>query len=265
MRTLYLDCTLGVSGDMLLAALMDAQPDPEATFEELSAVLDGLGLDGLAVHTGAKRVAAIATRTVRIEQAAAQPLRTLPAIREVLNKARDHGVIDPRTHEASLKTFELLGRAEAAVHGVDLETIHFHEIGAVDTICDIVGAHWLAARLRVRRVMASAVNLGAGFVRAAHGLLPVPPPAVAELARNMMVFGSGEPETGMEQATPTGMALVKSLMGQEFQGPLPLGYVERVGYGSGERSSDERPTYVRAFVVQEPNPEELYQGGCCEQ
>ena len=262
MRTLHLDCTLGVSGDMLLAALVEAHPDPADAFARLAAVLQALGLDGLAVDTADKSVASIATRTVAIRQDKAQPLRTLPSVRAVLDRALDQNVLDQGVHRAALDTFDLLARAEGAVHGIGKEQVHFHEIGAVDTICDIVGAHWLVAGLKVRRVTASAVNLGAGLIRGAHGTMPVPPPAVAELAKGLRVFGSGDPETGMEMATPTGMALVRSLAGS--QGPLPQGVIERVGYGSGTRSSEVHPSYLRAFVVLESNPEESFYGGGCE-
>lgn len=236
-RTLYLDCTTGVSGDMLLAALADAG----GLFDVLRRELARLPVDSFALDISERMVAGIRTRRVEVVQTRNEPLRHLPDLLSILERSS----LAPRVKARAAEVFTLLGQAEATVHGVALDQVHFHEIGAVDTLVDVVGVLALAEALAPDRVAASAVNLGSGFVRMAHGTLPVPAPAVAELARGMLVFST---DLGMETATPTGLALVKHLAGE--QGPLPLGRLTGVGLGSGGRSSDARPTCVRAFVLE---------------
>ncbi len=235
--TLYLDCALGVSGDMLLAALAHAGD----LFEPLRAALATLPLDAYTLEFSEKRVAGRATRHVEVIQTKPQPLRHLPDLIDIVDKSGLSAGLKVR----AAQVFTLLGQAEATVHGLPLGEVHFHEIGAVDTIVDVVGVLWLVEALAPARIMASAVNLGSGFVRMDHGTLPVPAPAVAELAKGLAVFST---DLGMEAATPTGMALIKYLV-QNF-GPLPLGRMLAVGVGSGGRSSDERPTFLRAFLLE---------------
>ncbi|MBU1248910.1 MAG: LarC family nickel insertion protein [Proteobacteria bacterium] len=253
MKVLYLECSLGVSGDMLLAALAGVQNDPEEAFGELEQLLAGLPVEGLRIQLGKQMISSIQTWKVGVQCTGKQPLRTLNDIKKILD------VIGHDNHlgDCAMRTMELIAEAESRVHGVSRDQVHFHEIGALDTIADVLGVHFLARRLGARKCIASPVNLGSGTVTFSHGTFPVPAPACAELAKGMPVFVS---DLGMEAATPTGMALVRS-MANEY-GPLPLGFVERVGYGSGDRSSDECPTFVRAFLLEEDNPQEWYLGGC---
>ncbi len=238
MPTLYLDCATGVSGDMLLAALADA--GRLCPFLEEQAAL--LPLPGFRLECAEARVAGIVTRRVRVLQTAAQPLRHL----NDLNKVLEAAPYSEQVRKEALAVLRLLGEAEARVHGMPLEQVHFHEIGAVDTLVDVTGVLLLVEKLGVTRVVASAVNLGSGFVDMAHGRFPVPAPACAELAKGMRTFST---DLGMEAATPTGLSLVKRLA--KAYGPLPAGVVRAVGYGSGTRSTDERPTFVRAFLIDE--------------
>jgi len=243
LRTLYLDCTTGVSGDMLLASLTHAIDELEgkgAGFTALQNGLEKLGLDGFELEPLDRKISGIATRYMDVRQTAGQPLRKLADLTRIIDRAR----LVPAVAEKSLKAVNLLAEAEAKVHGSSPDEVHFHEIGAIDTIVDVVGAVLLVECLKPGKVAASAVDLGSGFVEIAHGRLPVPPPACAELAREMVTFSS---DAGMERATPTGLALLKTLA-DEFT-PLPLGRIQAVGYGCGGRSSDEQPTYVRAFVI----------------
>ena len=238
MPTLYLDCSTGVSGDMLLASLSDA--GRLCPYLEEQAAL--LPLPGFRLECAEARVAGIVTRRVRVLQTLDQPLRHLADLTKVVEAAP----YSEWVRKEALAVLKLLGEAESKVHGVPLEQIHFHEIGAVDTLVDVTGALLLVEKLGVTRIVASAVNLGSGFVNIAHGRFPVPAPACAELSKGMRTFST---DLGMEAATPTGLALVKRLA--QAYGPLPTGTVQAVGYGSGTRSTDERPTFVRAFLIDE--------------
>lgn len=253
MKVLYLECSTGVSGDMLLAALAGAADEPEVAFAELAKILKPLPLEGLRIGLEKKMVSSIQTWKASVKWAEKQPLRTIADIEKTIRVSE----LDNHLGDLAMKTLNLLAQAESTVHGVMVDQVHFHEIGAVDTIVDVIGVHYLARRLGARKCVCSPVNLGSGFVTFSHGTFPVPAPACAELAKGMPTFGS---ELGMEAATPTGLALVKSLA-SEF-GPQPLGFIEQVGYGSGDRSTDECPTFVRAFVLEEENPEAWYLGGC---
>lgn len=243
MKTLYLECATGVSGDMLLASLVGVSDAPEEAIADLVELLAGLGIDDLAIKLENRIISSISMNKIVISDPGGQPLRTIGDIAQILDEAG----VDETLKKAAMNTLHLIGTAEAKVHGTTLDTVHFHEIGAVDTIVDILGAHYLTHRLGVERVLASPVNLGSGFVTFSHGTFPVPAPACAELSKNMQTFGS---ELGMEAATPTGLALVKSLVnGENGYGTQPLGQVLNIGYGCGDRSSNAQPTFVRAFVI----------------
>ncbi|MDD3310523.1 LarC family nickel insertion protein [Pseudodesulfovibrio sp.] len=244
MRTLYLDCSSGVSGDMLLSAMAHALEEtagPGNGFARLGESLDRLGLAGFALHWSQKKVGGIATWHLDVEQTADQPLRTYSNLVKIV----EDSALSPEEAKRAIQALTLLGRAEAKVHGVDLETVHFHEIGAVDTIVDVVGAMVLLEALEAVETVVSPVDLGSGFVTCAHGKMPVPAPACAELAKGLATFGS---DCGMERATPTGLAILRTIA--RDCGPQPMGRVLAVGYGSGGRSCDEQPTYVRAFLLE---------------
>lgn len=255
MKLLYLQCDTGVSGDMLLAALAGLHPDPPAAMEEVNALLGRMGVDCFRVGLKQRRISSICMLGAAVRWSGEQPLRTLDDIERLVAAIG----LDNHLDDLVMKTFHLIADAESRVHGVAREQVHFHEIGALDTIADVVGVHVLARGLGARTCVSSPVNLGSGTVTFSHGTFPVPAPACAELARSMPVYTS---DLGMEAATPTGLALVRTLA-REY-GPLPLGFVERVGYGCGDRSSDEMPTFVRAFLLQEEDPGQWYLGGCPE-
>lgn len=242
MNDLHLDLSCGVAGDMLLAALAGVCGDPDEAIRSVSNKLQQLGAGSIGLELVRRKVASIATLGAEVTWPGGQPLRHLSDLLGMV----EQGVLDDEVALAASRVFRDLARAEAKVHGTSEDQVHFHEVGAIDTVADVVGALLLVRRIGPGRITATPVNLGGGFVTMAHGTHPVPPPAVAELARGLRTFGSG-PETG-ELATPTGMALVRELV--DGFGPLPRGEVLRVGYGSGTRSSDDNPTYVRAFVFE---------------
>ncbi|MCJ2165177.1 MULTISPECIES: LarC family nickel insertion protein [unclassified Pseudodesulfovibrio] len=244
MKTLYLDCSTGVSGDMLLASLAHALEEWKGVgkgFAFLEQELDRLGLIGFELHWSEKQVAGIRTNHVDVVQTQDQPLRHYSDIRKIIEESG----IDGHAAQRSMQALRLLGEAEAKVHGVDLEQVHFHEIGAVDTIVDICGTMVLLEALGIGKVIVSPVDLGSGFVDCAHGRMPVPAPACAELAQGLITFGS---DCAMERATPTGLTILRTIA--DGFGSMPLGSILSVGYGSGGRSSDAQPTSVRAFVLE---------------
>jgi len=239
-KTLYLECSLGVSGDMLLAALSDLLPDGERILAEAVAAL---GLPGVSVRVCEQMVQGIRTRRVEVLEEAPQPLRHLKDLTDIVAGA-------PESHwpeqvkELGLAALTRLAEAESTVHDEPLERIHFHEVGAVDTVVDTLGAVLLAQATGAGRVLASPVNLGSGFVTFSHGRFPVPAPASAELARGMCTFAA---DSNMELATPTGLAVLKTLA--SGYGPLPLGSILGLGYGSGTYSTGAYPTFLRAYLI----------------
>ncbi|MUM77628.1 DUF111 family protein [Pseudodesulfovibrio sp. F-1] len=242
-RTVYLDCSSGVSGDMLLAALAQAYDDLHGAGSGpvfLDRELARLGIDGFELAWSTVSVGGIVTGRVEVLQTREQPLRHHADLVRIIESSGMAG----RTAQRAVQAVTLLGQAEAKVHGTSLNAIHFHEIGAVDTIVDIAGTMLLLEALGAESVHCSPVDLGSGFVQCVHGKMPVPAPACAELAKGLPVFGT---DCGMERATPTGLAVLRTVA--EGCGPMPLGSILAVGYGSGSRSCDEQPTYVRAFVI----------------
>jgi len=239
-KTLYLECSLGVSGDMLLAALSDLLPDGETLLAEAVAAL---GLPGVSVRASRQMVQGIRTRRVEVLEEAPQPLRHLKDLTDIVaNAPESHWPLPVK--ELGLAALTRLAEAESTVHGEPLERIHFHEVGAVDTVVDTLGAVLLAQATGAGRVVASPVNLGSGFITFSHGRFPVPAPASAELARGMCTFAA---DCGMELATPTGLAVLKTLA--DCYGPLPLGSILGLGYGSGTYSTGAYPTFLRAYLI----------------
>ena len=242
MKTLYLECALGVSGDMLLAALSDMLEDGPRLLAEAVAAL---GLPGVSVRFSEQMVQSVRTRRVEVLEECPQPLRHLADLTRIIGAAPS-GLWPQRVKEGGLEALTRLALAEAYVHGQPLEQVHFHEVGAVDTVVDVLGAILLAEASGADRVVSSPVNLGSGFVEFSHGRFPVPAPACAELAKGMRTFAT---DSGMELATPTGLTLVKTMAAS--YGPLPPGSVLAVGYGSGSYSNGAYPTFLRAYLIED--------------
>jgi pyridinium-3,5-bisthiocarboxylic acid mononucleotide nickel chelatase len=229
----YFDCFAGIAGDMALGALLDAGGDLEA----LRAGLRGLDLEPfeLAVET-VERGGIGATRvTVRAGPGA---VRTWSDVRELLGSATLPAPVRAR----ALATFELLAKAEGRIHRVPPEQVHFHEVGAVDALVDVVGTALLLHHLGVREAWASPVATGSGRTGSAHGPLPVPAPAVLELLRGAPVRGG----PAVELTTPTGAAILAA--GVDRFGDLPPMRVASVGYGAGSRQLDELPNVLRVIL-----------------
>src|SRR5918997_5137412 len=236
LRTLYFDCFAGISGDMTLGALVDAGADARALTERIAL----LGVDGYEISfEKVDRSGISATRAlVRLTREEKQH-RHLSHIEQIIGGSRLNDSVKGR----ALKIFRRLGEAEARVHGVPVERIHFHEVGAVDAIVDVVGACICFELLGVERFAASPLHVGSGTVEMAHGRFPVPPPAVAELLRGAPVYST---DIVGELVTPTGAAFVAALC--DSFGPLPPMRVEATGYGAGTREYKDFPNVLRIIV-----------------
>jgi uncharacterized protein (TIGR00299 family) protein len=234
MKLLYLDCIGGIAGDMMLAALIEAGV-PET---ELLDALRTLPIDGWQWRSERVEIEAIFARRVFITHNEDQPHRHLSDVLEIIAR----GDFSERVKGQARAVFTRLAEAEAAVHGTTPDRVHFHEVGAVDAILDVVGACWGLERLGVERIICSPLPMGRGFVQAAHGSLPLPAPAVVELLRGAPTYGI--PIQG-ETVTPTGAALAV-VLSHRFGEQPPMRW-EGVGYGAGH-ADRPLPNLLRVFV-----------------
>ena len=222
MRIAYFDCFSGISGNMILGALVDAGLE----MEQLQAELARLSVSGYTLS--AERVRRRGLRGVHVEVKVPEEgvERHLHEIEEIIESSD----LPDRVKAQSVAIFRRLAEAEAQVHGIPADHVHFHEVGAMDAIVDVVGAAiglWL---LGIERVYASPVHVGCGTVTCAHGTLPVPAPATQELLRGVPIYGR---DVEAELVTPTGAAILTTLV-EEF-GSAPPMRVEQAGYGAGSR------------------------------
>ena len=236
MRTLYFDCFAGISGDMTLGALVAAGVDSRALIERLALLdLEGYGIEFETVD----RSGISATRAVVRVTKDEKPHRHLRDVLSIIEGSRLGDSVKRRASEI----FKRLAEAEARVHNVAIERVHFHEVGAVDAIVDVVGACIGFELLGVERFAASPLHVGSGTVEMEHGRFPVPPPAVAELLRGAPIYST---KVKGELVTPTGAAIVATLC--ESFGPLPSMRAEASGYGAGTREYEKFPNVLRVIV-----------------
>ncbi|MDQ3982879.1 MAG: nickel pincer cofactor biosynthesis protein LarC [Actinomycetota bacterium] len=233
MRTLYFDCFSGAAGDMILGALLDAG----ASEADVSRALDALALPGCSVEVRTVTRASLRATKVDVVVTGEQERRGPDDIARLLRDAP----LSERVKDRAQRTFELLADAEAKVHGIARERVHFHEVGAVDAIVDVVACSAAIESLSPERIVSSPVTTGRGMTDSAHGPLPVPAPAVVELLRGVPVHERGTDEL----VTPTGAAILRASV-HEF-GPMPPLTIESVGYGAGSRESAV-PNVVRVLV-----------------
>jgi len=234
MKAAYFDCFSGISGDMILGSLIDAGLDAD----RLRAELAKLPLSGYEITADRAMKAGIAGTRFSVKAAPQQHHRSLPDILKII----DDSALTGSVKERASAIFRKIAEVEAAIHGVPVEEVHFHEIGAIDSIIDVAGACIALDLMGIGAVYASAVNTGEGFVETAHGTLPVPAPATAALLAGVPVYSSG---IRAELATPTGAAIIAHLA-RDF-GPLPAMTIERVGYGAGFKDLPV-PNLLRVFI-----------------
>jgi uncharacterized protein (TIGR00299 family) protein len=233
-RTLHFDCFSGISGDMTLAALIDLGVDADA-------IRRGLNSLGLPIKLTYKRVrrCGIDGTHVQIEAPVEDENRHLPEIEAII----DRGTLTLSQKDLAKRIFRRLGEAEAKVHGIPIEKVHFHEVGALDSIADIVGAAIGLDLLGVHHFSSRSVPTGVGTVKCAHGTMPIPAPATA----NLLAGAPLAPSTiKAELTTPTGAAILTSVVTEWVESPAMT--IERIGYGAGTKDFPNDPNVLRVFL-----------------
>ncbi|MBN1767842.1 MAG: nickel pincer cofactor biosynthesis protein LarC [Prolixibacteraceae bacterium] len=239
MKILYYDCFAGISGDMNLGAMIDLGVDPAYLKNELSK----LNIEGfeLKVEPDMRRGISGTKVTVVIDNPDNEKHRHLRHVEEIVNNS----TLPEKVKSTSLDIFSRIAEAEAKVHNIDIQKVHFHEVGALDSIADIVGAAICLDYLKVDKVLSSPIQLGGGTVKCAHGVMPVPAPATAIIVENIPV------KTGLvqhEATTPTGAAILAATV-DEFTGQLSYP-IAKTAYGIGQRDVSEVPNILRLYLCE---------------
>jgi uncharacterized protein (TIGR00299 family) protein len=237
-RLVYFDAASGASGDMILGAVVALG----LPIEELRDELAKLPLSGYRLE--AAPVVRSGLAATKVDVLADEPSSAHRHLKDILGLI-DESRLEPEVQEQAADLFRRLAEAEAAVHGTSPERVHFHEVGALDSIVDIVGGVVALRWLRADRFVSSPLNVGSGTVKMDHGVFPVPPPATARLVAGVPVYGAGEGEL----LTPTGALLVTAHA--TAYGPLPPVAIEKTGHGAGTRDTAGRPNVLRLIVGEE--------------
>ncbi len=234
MRVAHFDCFSGISGDMTLAALFDAGVPQEPVLGAIASLGLPVNVEVEKVHKGG-----FAATHVRVTAAEEHTHRFLPDVEAILNR----GSLTPPQRDLALRIFRRLAEAEAEAHGMPLEKVHFHEVGALDSIADIAGAAVALDLLGVARFSSGPVAVGSGTVKCAHGIMPVPAPGTAALLRGVPLRSS---PVRAELTTPTGAAILTTVVQEWVEQPALT--IERIGHGAGRREFVEQPNLLRLFV-----------------
>jgi hypothetical protein len=235
MKIGYLDCFSGASGDMIVGSIVSAGCDPAF----LQSQLDVLNVPSVKLVVFFVKKQGLQGVSVRFESSETEsPHRHLSTIEKIITDSR----LEADVKQSVLAIFRRIGEAEARMHDVPLEKIHFHEVGAIDAICDIVCAVAGFRKLGITRLYSSAILLGSGIIKSAHGMIPLPAPATLEIIKG---FPAKRIDNGKEMTTPTGAAIIAELA--ECAGGYEM-VVESVGYGAGTIDLDDRPNLLRLVV-----------------
>ncbi len=235
MKTAYLDAFSGLSGDMIVGAIIDCGAD----FGELERTIKSMPIAGYRLSTRRKTLSGISALKFDVAVTEPQPERRFGEIRALI----DASPLSTTIKKRAISIFEVLAQAEAKIHNTTPDQVHFHEVGAVDSIIDVVGTAWGLEHLGVDDVIASPLPMGNGFARSQHGVIPVPAPATVELLLGFpLKIGDG----AYEMVTPTGAAVVRALA---RPAEIPLAFaVEKIGYGAGARELEDRPNVLRMMI-----------------
>jgi pyridinium-3,5-bisthiocarboxylic acid mononucleotide nickel chelatase len=243
-QTLYLDCFSGASGDMLIGALIDCGLD----FDLLRDELKKLGVAGYELSLTRVDRSGISAAKFDVhlhshdhDHEHQHQHRHLSEIERIIESSKLADGIKKRANTI----FRRLGEAESKIHNIPIEAVHFHEVGAIDSIVDIVGACIGLDALKIGRIVASPLHVGSGTFKCAHGVYPVPGPATAELLRGVPIYSK---DIEGELVTPTGAAIISTLA--SGYGPMPMMTTERIGYGAGTRTYPDFPNVLRAVIGQ---------------
>jgi uncharacterized protein (TIGR00299 family) protein len=235
MKILYFDCFAGVSGDMILGALIDAGVQPRALIEQLEL----LGVGGWKIDFDKVDRSGIGATHARVQTAPQHAHRHLSDILKIIDESR----LGQSVKDRAAQIFSLLAGAESRVHNQPIDKIHFHEVGALDAIIDVCGAAIGFELLGIAQFISSPLRVGAGMTEMAHGRFPIPPPAVAELLKDKPIYGG---DIAGEFVTPTGAAIVSAVCAQF--GPVPPMKIAATGYGAGTREHQGFPNVLRVLV-----------------
>jgi uncharacterized protein (TIGR00299 family) protein len=235
MRTLYFDCFAGASGDMILGALVAAGADGN----ELRSQLSLLNVDGFALDFETVNKSGLSANYARVHTAHEHKHRHLSHIRKIIEDAK----LSESVKSRAISIFTKLAEAEAKVHNEPVEHVHFHEVGALDAIVDVVGAAICFDLLKIERFISSPIHVGSGTIEMAHGRFPVPPPAVTELLNGVPFYST---DLKGELLTPTGAAIITTVC-NEF-GPIPQMRISKTGYGAGTRDYENFPNVLRVMI-----------------
>ncbi|MBI5887548.1 MAG: nickel pincer cofactor biosynthesis protein LarC [Deltaproteobacteria bacterium] len=235
MKILYLDCPMGISGDMFLAALIDLGADSRAILREI----EKLGLGPVKVKIAKETRHSITATSFRAAHMHEHRHRTFKDIKNIISAS----ALSKEVKDLSVAIFKNIAAAEGRIHGISAQKVHFHEVGAMDSIIDIVGAAVAVTSLKADRVISSPIPLGSGWAKTMHGTLPIPAPATVELLKGVPVLSSDAP---FELTTPTGAAIVKTIA--SGFGPIPDMIIEDTGYGAGKKDFKERANVLRAVT-----------------
>jgi uncharacterized protein (TIGR00299 family) protein len=253
MKIAYLDCFSGISGDMTLAALVDAGADREYVEEELRKIqIEPFTLEWKRVNK--KGISALKMDVILDPNTAPTHHRHYSEIVKLIHGAG----FNDRVVNLSLAIFEKIGIAEAKIHDIPIEKVHFHEVGAMDSIVDVIGVALALDSLEVERIWASPVPLGSGTVRCDHGFYPVPAPATLEMMRGLPIAPTSY---SVEMTTPTGAGIISGVV-DEFSKGFPPMVVETIGYGAGTRDLPNQPNVLRVVVGKAdpfPHKYQIYQ------
>jgi pyridinium-3,5-bisthiocarboxylic acid mononucleotide nickel chelatase len=238
MKTLYFDCFAGASGDMILGALIAAGVEPSAFKEQLAL----LGVSGYAIDFESVDRSGIGATYARVQTAHEHAHRHLSDILKIIYDSR----LSESVKDRAAKIFSRLAEAEAQVHNQPVDQVHFHEVGALDAIVDVVGAAICFELLGVERFASSALHVGSGTIDMDHGRYPVPPPAVAELLKGVPFYST---DIAGELLTPTGAAIITTVCND--YGPIPRMKLQQAGYGAGTRQYEKFPNVLRVLIGEE--------------
>lgn len=260
MKTLYIECNMGAAGDMLMSALSELIPDQSGFIEKMNQ----LGLPGVKFTLQQSEKCGITGTHIGVEIFGHEEHEhhdhhghhhhsDLASIEHIIN----HLSVSPWVRQQAMAVYNAIAQAESKVHGVPVSQIHFHEVGALDAVADVVGVCLLMEMLQPDRIVVSPIHVGSGTVKCAHGILPVPAPATAEILKGAPIYGGA---VSGELCTPTGAALLKHFAHQF--GNMPVMSVQKIGYGMGCKDF-ERANCVRTMMGETANDSDEVVEICC--
>lgn len=235
MKTLYFDCFAGASGNMILGGLISLGVDKNELIEQIKL----LNIPNFEIEFSTRNKSGISAIHAEVKVPHEHAHRHLHTIEKIINDSD----LSDKIKQLAIKIFTKLAEAEAKVHGIDVQKVHFHEVGAMDAIIDVVGACIGFEMLRIEKFACSKIHVGSGFAKMAHGKFPIPPPAVAELLKNFRIYST---EIQGELCTPTGAAIISTLC--DTSSEISSLEIEKIGYGAGTKDFEDFPNVLRLML-----------------